>query len=49
MKALDIKKKPYETPQVKAYQVKVESIIATSEGTASQNEEYETGDTSTWF
>jgi len=44
-----MKKKFYETPQVKAYQVKAASIIATSPNQANQNEEYTTGDTSNWF
>lgn len=42
-------KNVYVHPKCEVIQVKTESIIATSEGTASQNEEYLEGDTSSWF
>lgn len=40
-----MKKKVYETPQVKAYQVKTASLIATSGNT----EEYDLRSTDGWF
>jgi len=47
MKALDFKKKPYATPEIKVYQVKSANIIATS--TRASNEEYETGSIQGWY
>jgi len=43
------KKNVYVQPDCQVIQVKVESIIATSAQAASENEEYEAGDTSSWF
>jgi len=48
MKALDFKKKPYATPEMKVYQVKSANIIATSTR-ANSNEEYETGSVDGWY
>jgi len=41
------KKNTYVQPACQVFQVKVESIIATSPNAS--NEEYVTGDTSSWF
>jgi len=42
------KKKLYEAPEMKIYQVQDENIIATSTR-ATQNEEYENGSISGWY
>jgi len=51
MKALDLKKKLYATPEIQVYAVEDEDIICTSgdSGVATQNEEYEVKNTSGWF
>lgn len=48
IKAWASTKKPYAAPQVEAYNVKPSTIMCTSPGNGS-TEEYNTGDTSTWF
>jgi len=49
IQAADFEKKPYAAPEIRAYQVKVTNIIATSPSSASANEEYGIGETTPWF
>jgi len=39
----------YVQPDCKVYHVQLQQVIATSPTNTNSNEEYETGDTSSWF
>ena len=50
IQTLGFRKKQYERPEQKVFEVGNEDIIATSPNQVKQsNEEYETGNTSGWF